>query len=87
MEECPVCGEEMPFSATECPSCGYEAEPFFLAEQVMSSKLYLETLDVPTEEACACVGSSRWRRGLRMRARDNGKNGNGNGRLQPVVWK
>lgn len=94
MEECPVCGEEFPFSATECPSCGYEAEQFFLAEQVMTSSVRKRTFEappgVPKPGATRIMTEpARRKHGLHMhlRARDNGKNGNG--RLAPgtAAWK
>lgn len=86
MEECPVCGEEIPLSATECPSCGYEAEQFFLAEQVMTSRVSKRTFDVPpgaSKPATARIVTepARKKRGLHLRPRTNGNgNGNGNGK-------
>lgn len=99
MEECPVCGEEIPFNTTECPSCGYQAEQFFLAEQVMTSKVVKRTFDVPSgtlKPAATRIMTepARKKRGLHLRARDNGNgkgngNGSGHGRLAPgtAQWK
>jgi len=86
MEECPVCGEEIPFSATECPSCGYEAEQFFLAEQVMTSRIRKRTFDVPPQPSKPSAtriteDPARKKRGLHLHHRSDG-NGNGNGKAK-----
>jgi hypothetical protein len=94
MEDCPVCGKDIPFNLYECPACGYQADQFFLAEQVMTSRVRQRTFDVPSGavgQAAAPIVTepARKKRGFFSKAKDNGNRNNGsrgNGRRKPQ-WR
>ena len=93
-EECPVCGKDLPFNSCECDSCGYQADQFFLTEQVMTSRVSKRTFDMPSggvkqSGAPIVTEPARKKKSLFSKNKGTGRdpvrgNGNGNGKRQ---WK
>lgn len=69
MLECPFCGCEIPLNVEICPDCGYEADRFFLAEQVLESRIRKRTFDIPkrTDNYLLPGGNGRRKRGSKKR--------------------
>ncbi len=69
--ECPFCGCELPLNVEFCPDCGYEVDAFFLAEQVLESRLRMRTFDSPKDgNHYSCGGGNGRRRKKSKSKRD-----------------
>ncbi len=69
MLECPFCGCELPLNVEICPDCGCEVDRFFLAEQVLESRVRKRTFDIPrkTDNYLKPGGNGARRKGIKKR--------------------